>query len=145
MGSAKRVGIKNSVNKLEKPRPQITAVEKGTHQADISPPNSILRPNQSIVIWSATGVKPIIVVAVVSTIGLNLWAAEWIIVSIGSIWSAFNLLKVSISTIELLTIIPANETIPNPLIITEKTCPVIKRPVRAPTVDKTTVERVIAA
>ena len=49
-GRANNVGIKNKVKRLENPSPQITAVENGTHQADIRPPNSILLPNQSIVI-----------------------------------------------------------------------------------------------
>ena len=101
-GRANNAGIKNKVKRLENPSPQITAVENGTHQADIRPPNSMLLPNQSIVVWSATGVKPIIVVVVVKTIGLNLWEAEWSIASLRLFASIFNLLNVSINTIELL-------------------------------------------
>ena len=67
-------GVVTSVRIVATLRPETIAWDSGTQKAESELPNIIVRLMRSILKFEASGSKPKIVVADVSTTGLSLWA-----------------------------------------------------------------------
>ena len=103
------------------------------------------RLKKSTLICSAMGNSPKIVVTVVSNTGRRRCAQALSDASMALIPECLRRLNVSIKTMELFTTIPANATMPVPVMMIEKVCPVTIIPIKTPAIETTIVESVMIA
>ena len=145
LGRASMVGITISVSSVAKPSPKMIAVESCTHHTAVIEPCVTTRLKKSRLSWVAMGIRPAMVVVVVSMTGRIRWAEVLSAASTGARPSSRNLLNVSMSTMALFTTMPASATMPVPVMMMEKVCSLSAMPSSTPNTDITTVERVRTA
>ena len=135
---------KSKVKIVANESPKTIVDARPAHWEAIGPPTSISAPSRSMEIPIARGSNPNPVVNVVKNTGRSLCTPVWTIISLKgqSGFSFRKTLNVSTRTILLFTIIPARATIPIPVSITLKVCPVIKSPTSTPDVDRRTDDRI---
>ena len=137
-------GVTIRVKIVANDSPKTIVDARPAHCEAIGPPISISAPSRSMEMPIARGNKPKPVVNVVKNTGRNLCTPVCTIISRNdqSGCPRRRTLNVSTSTMLLFTIIPARATIPIPVSITLKVCPVIRSPTKTPDVDRRTEDRI---